>query len=29
MIRELSAQHPIREICEAFRVSRSGYYAAV
>ncbi len=29
MIRELSAQYPIREICEALEVSRSGYYGAL
>ena len=28
MIRKLSAQYPVREICEALSISRSGYYAA-
>jgi len=29
MIRHLSAQYPVRDICEALELSRSGYYAAV
>jgi len=29
MIRQLSAHYPVRDICEALQLSRSGYYAAV
>jgi len=29
MIQQLSAHYPVRDICEALELSRSGYYAAV